>query len=219
MKSTLPLDKDLYPFFLYCSGHLRLEMRGPVPRYEESFVDSSEEQIMTVQFVLHQICDYHISPRLNKFHYAQSPTNNDFSQSLFDILLDLQCSQTKAIWERVSKTTKDLPDAVELMRNLCLVSKKTDMDEVSIPLNFETKMDNLEDQFILTKPDQIRKFLLNNHYLLDILAEAPSFIWKVFGRVPIYLEIDRDPEEGWEEMFITIRSPFPAQKAMELRTN
>jgi hypothetical protein len=213
MKSTLPVEKDLYPFLLYCGDLLRLEKTKSAPRYEETYVDSSEEQTMTAEFVLHHVSVYDFSSKSNKFHYWQSSTSNDFSRSFFDILLDLRCLQPRILWGQLSDPTKDLSEADELIRDLSCVLKKTDVDEV---LNFENKIENLRDQFTITKPDQIRKFLLKNHYLLDILAEAPSYIWKVFGRVPIYLEIDSDPEEGWEEMFITIRSPFPAKKAMEL---
>jgi len=234
MNSNLPVEKYLHPSLLYCRDLLRLEKIGPSPTYMESFVDSSEEQTMTAQLVLHQICDYDISPKINKFRYWQSPTDYNFSRSFFVILLDFHCSHavlgrgrgeggyrraregTKAIGGEVSETTKDLCDVIELMDNLCWFSKKVDMNEVPITSKFETKMENLQAQFIITKPDQIRKFLLRNDYLLEILNEAPIFIRKIFGHVPIYLEIDRDPEEGWEEMFITIRSSWPAQKAMEL---
>lgn len=216
MESTLPVEKNFYPFLLYCGDLLRLEKIGAAPRYEESLFDSSEEQTMMAEFVLHRIWGYDASLKLNKFRYFQPPTDNDFSRSMLENFSDLHCFETKVNWEQVPELTKDLSDSYELLDKLSRLWK--DVDELPLTLNYEEKIANLKAQFIITKPDQIRNFLLGNNYLLDILAEAPSIIWKVFGRVPIYLEIDRDPEEGWEEMFITIRSPFPAQKAIKLES-
>ena len=214
MEFTLPEKKDLYPSLLYCSDLLLLEKSGAVARYEESSADSSEEQIMTAKFVLRKI--YNILPQVPTFRYWQPSTSYEFSRSLFNILLNFRCAQATNVWIQALDLTNTFSDTDELRDNLLWVSKKLDLDQVSIISDFDNRVDNLEKQFTFTTPVQIRIFLFNNRFLLDILAEAPKYIWKVFGQVPIYLEMDTDPEEGWEELFIIIRSPFPAQKAMEL---
>ena len=93
---------------------------------------------------------------------------------------------------------------------------KRGITETSVTLQPQKLIRELENLYIFDNPKEIRNFLLTNEYLIDILFEAPSHIHTIFGQVPIHLELDRDPEEGWEELFIVIRSPFPAKKAMEL---
>lgn len=63
----------------------------------------------------------------------------------------------------------------------------------------------------------IRKFLEENEHLYPILAEAPDKIFSVFGPdAKISLELHRDPEEDWEELFIIIKSPYSTEEATRL---
>ncbi len=66
----------------------------------------------------------------------------------------------------------------------------------------------------LHEEDEINKFLEENKYLYPILAEAPDEISSVFGTdTKISLELHRDPEEDWEELFIVIKSPYSTKEA------
>lgn len=74
----------------------------------------------------------------------------------------------------------------------------------------------LEKLYIFDDPKEIRSFLLTNDYLLEILSDAPYHIYRIFGQIPIHLELHNDPEEGWDELFIVIKSPYSAKEAIEL---
>jgi hypothetical protein len=77
-------------------------------------------------------------------------------------------------------------------------------------------IEELEKDYIFTNPAEIREFLLNSKDLISILQEAPEQIYRIFGLVPICLELHHDPEEGWDELFIVIKSSYPTEKAFEL---
>ncbi len=88
--------------------------------------------------------------------------------------------------------------------------------ENSITLQPLALIGKLEDFYTFDNPEEIKKFFLMNDYLIEILLEAPSRIHEVFGEVPIYLELHRDPGEGWEELFIIIKSPYAVEEAARL---
>lgn len=73
----------------------------------------------------------------------------------------------------------------------------------------------LEKRFIFENPLEINPFLLLNKDLFNVLLEAPSYIYSVFGRVPLYLELHSDPEEDWDELFIVIKTTLPAEEAVK----
>ncbi|MBI5166246.1 MAG: hypothetical protein HY998_00710 [candidate division NC10 bacterium] len=53
--------------------------------------------------------------------------------------------------------------------------------------------------------------------MYPILKEGRERIISVFGEnVKICLELHHDPEEGWDELFIVIKSAYSAEKAIEL---
>ena len=70
--------------------------------------------------------------------------------------------------------------------------------------------------YILEDPNEIKRYLLANKDLIPILVEGYERITKIFGNVPLYLELHSDPEEGWEELFIVIKTSYPTEKAFEL---
>jgi len=78
-------------------------------------------------------------------------------------------------------------------------------------------VEELKKDYIFVEPERILKFLLANRDLLLILEEAPEYIYRIFGpSVLNYLELHSDPEEGWDELFIVIKSPYTAEKAVAL---
>jgi len=65
--------------------------------------------------------------------------------------------------------------------------------------------------------EKIRDFIENHDHLIPILKEAKEHITSVFGDcVRIFLELYYDIEEGWEKLFIVIKSPYDSKKAVEL---
>lgn len=64
--------------------------------------------------------------------------------------------------------------------------------------------------------DDIRSFISNNPEVMDILEQAPYYIRHIVGDYPLYLEIVREPDDGWEELFIVVRTGLPAEEALKL---
>jgi hypothetical protein len=87
--------------------------------------------------------------------------------------------------------------------------------ETSIYLFPYQLIDILEKRYIFENTQEIISFLLLNKDLLNVLLEAPYYIERVFGRVPLYLELHSDPEENWDELFIVIKTTLPAEEAVK----
>lgn len=95
-------------------------------------------------------------------------------------------------------------------------STKSEPQELSLFLSLYRWIEYLKSIYIFATPEEeISGFLLLNEDLLQILTEAPNYIYEIFGRVPIYLELHRDPEEGWDELFIVIKTILPAEEAVK----
>lgn len=86
--------------------------------------------------------------------------------------------------------------------------------ETSITFQAQKLIEQLENLYIFDNPKEIKNFLLTNNYLIEILFEAPGHIYRIFGQVPIHLELHHDPEEGWDELFIVVKSPYSAEEAI-----
>jgi hypothetical protein len=64
---------------------------------------------------------------------------------------------------------------------------------------------------------EIEGFLEKHKYLFPILVEAKEKILPIFGEnVRLCLELHRDPEEGWDELFIIIKSEYSTEEAIRL---
>ncbi len=60
-------------------------------------------------------------------------------------------------------------------------------------------------------------FLRKYPFLLSILEETPCQIYRIFGEdILLRLELHHDPEEGWDELFIVIKSAHSAEEANRL---
>lgn len=87
-----------------------------------------------------------------------------------------------------------------------------------------TKTDSLVDKIIsmyeISENDDVEKikdFIENHEHLIPILNEAKEHVISVFGDcVRIFLELYYDIEEGWEKIFVVIKSPYDPKKAVEL---
>lgn len=78
------------------------------------------------------------------------------------------------------------------------------------------KIEDIFQRYKCVNPEEIRNFLLENDYLIDILIEASNEIKKVFGEVELLLKFSVDPEEDWENIVIIIKSPYNAERTLEL---
>ena len=64
---------------------------------------------------------------------------------------------------------------------------------------------------------EVISFVRKYPFLLSILEEAPDQIYRIFGKdILLRLELRHDPEEGWDELFIVIRSVYSAEEAIRL---
>ncbi|MEK7702400.1 MAG: hypothetical protein AAB317_00365 [Nitrospirota bacterium] len=91
---------------------------------------------------------------------------------------------------------------------------RVEAPETSTVLELQRLIMELKCDYIFDNPMAVNRFLVENDYLLAILFEAPGYIQDIFGPVPIHLELHRDPEEDWEELFIVIKSPYSAAEAV-----
>jgi|GEM_PF-3406877 hypothetical protein len=145
MKNTLPVEKNSYPFFLYCSDLSRLKKAGTAPRYEESFFDSSEDETRVAEFALSTMFENDLAPTLNKFRYRYPRTSNHFSRLLLDILLRLRCSWTTARFENVSSPSQEVSIPSELVNNLL---RAPNMKTISVSPALKENWEKMKNEYI-----------------------------------------------------------------------
>jgi hypothetical protein len=64
---------------------------------------------------------------------------------------------------------------------------------------------------------QIIQFIKDHLFLLNILIEAPRYILSIFGSdVTLEIELDHDPEEDFEGLFIIIRTSLSPEDSLDL---
>ena len=61
---------------------------------------------------------------------------------------------------------------------------------------------------------QVFRFLSDKAYLQPILLQAVSHIRRIFGQCPVYLEVVKDPNEGFEELFAVVMVSSTPEKAV-----
>lgn len=82
-------------------------------------------------------------------------------------------------------------------------------------VNYEAR--RLEEFYIFEDTKEIAVFVGAHIFLKDILFEAPKWIESIFGKsVEMHLELHRDPEENFEELFIVIKTPYAPKEARNL---
>lgn len=84
---------------------------------------------------------------------------------------------------------------------------KREQTEVSTIRRIITDINLLKKMYAFKQIKEIDSYLLNNKFLLDILFEAYGQIVNIFGKnIDLQLELHRDYEEDFEELFIVIKS-------------
>lgn len=92
-----------------------------------------------------------------------------------------------------------------------------DEEETSVTLLPLKSIEELNKLYLFSSPVEVKYFILNNDYLIDILFEADKKIKTIFGEnIKIDLEFDRDPEEDFEELFVVIKSTYEPKIARNL---
>lgn len=99
--------------------------------------------------------------------------------------------------------------------SLSLQSNKT--EENSYFLSTIRRIKNLDFFYNFEDYENVYKFLLDNKDLITVLESSIEEIRNIFGNSQVFLEIDNDPEEEFEELFIVIKSNFDANKVIELK--
>lgn len=132
------------------------------------------------------------------------PSTGYFKQPLLAIEGYKSQSETPVIYDPYFFLSASISD----------LSEGRDLAETSITLQTQKSINKLEKIYIFENPEEIKNFLLINDYLIDILVDAPSHIHRIFGYVPIYLQLHHDHEEGWDELFVIIKSPYSPEEAI-----
>lgn len=82
-----------------------------------------------------------------------------------------------------------------------------------------SEFNELNDMYEIDPKDwaKIQAFLEQHPFLYPIVNEAKGHIASVFGReAKVCLELEHDPEEGWDELFIVVKSKCSAEEAIRL---
>jgi hypothetical protein len=79
-----------------------------------------------------------------------------------------------------------------------------------------TRIEYLDILFKLDNPKEIKAFISQNSHLIQIIYDAKDQIRRYFGYVVSHLQLHRDPEERWDELFIIIKSPYSVEKTIEM---
>lgn len=96
------------------------------------------------------------------------------------------------------------------------------MSVVTIPLPMAEKepideFASLHSNYKIENEARVTSFIRKYPFLLSLLEEAPNQIHRVFGNdVSLYLELHSDSQEGWDELFIVIKSKYSVEKAISL---
>lgn len=122
-------------------------------------------------------------------------------ESLISITLDDLLSKMESLDENINQ--------------LALINRKMiNSDESSILSRLDKDIDLLFDIYETDNKNEIKSFLLTNNYLIEILFDAEQFIDAIFGfNIKKIIEIHRDQEEDFEEIFIVIKSSLTANEA------
>ena len=75
----------------------------------------------------------------------------------------------------------------------------------------------VENSFVLRDADWdgLFSYIVQHWEMGPVLLEAPEAIRKIFGEVRLTLDLVKDPEEGWEQLFIVVMGREPVAQAVE----
>lgn len=74
----------------------------------------------------------------------------------------------------------------------------------------------LSESYIFHDIINIIDYLFKNKQLIDILFQAPKYIWRFYGHdVTLFLELNKDPEEDYDRLFIVIGSNLTIDNSLD----
>lgn len=112
--------------------------------------------------------------------------------------------------------TMSIDSSTSFSHNFKLPNEHSNKDgDNSIYKSVRYWIDYIEKIYVLENSEEIKRFLVSNGDLIEILQAAPEHIYEIFGYVPICLELHHDPEEGWDELFIVIKSSLSPKEAIK----
>ena len=80
---------------------------------------------------------------------------------------------------------------------------------------FERRFEALSRYYRIDDFESVYRFLRQNKDILDVALEARERILGSFESASLRIDLFRDPEEGWEQLFIVIRTTLSAEDAVE----
>jgi hypothetical protein len=129
---------------------------------------------------------------------------------------------TKAFEEKYQKDNNILLDT--LIKEIGSIKETVDNVYIQLTRMKELGIDSISDHikelekdYILENKEEIESFLFVYRDLFPILQEAPSHIYRIFGKdVSIYLELSHDPECEDDKLVVTIKCPCSVEKSLKL---
>lgn len=113
---------------------------------------------------------------------------------------DIRCDASASLGTYTEKITSWMSDASR-----------------SLVCELTTKFRCLDDLYSYRNRADVVNFLWTNPFLVDFLFQAHRQIRVYFhAGSEICLDLHRDPEEDYDELFVVIMSPYSSQKAREL---
>ncbi|MFA5877729.1 MAG: hypothetical protein WC880_05225 [Candidatus Paceibacterota bacterium] len=96
--------------------------------------------------------------------------------------------------------------------------------ELGEPLNLygsvfdesETRLRLVFDNYLIEQQQKIRDFLRAQPHVMKVLIEALPKLAELFGGTLVELELHNDPEEGFQELFASIRSTYDVSLSLKL---
>lgn len=76
--------------------------------------------------------------------------------------------------------------------------------------------DEISKLYQIPERDKVFSFIFQNILLSDLLLEAPSKIKQYFPASSLLLQVDTDPELGWETLIIRIVTDLSAEETSDL---
>lgn len=105
----------------------------------------------------------------------------------------------------------------ETVLNTNLHPRRAIIDEHEEHSAVRSGIETLTDIYKFNNPSEILSFLNKaGNLVIEVLKDAPNHITKLFGNVPLHLEVVHDPEENFELLFIDIKTDLPASSAVDL---
>ncbi len=99
------------------------------------------------------------------------------------------------------------------------IVKKADLSQSGVLTKKPFQVEMVVQNYLVEESQQrtVTIFLNSQPELLPVLMEAKSHLERIFGNSSFYLEIEKDPDEGFEELFIVAKVNKTPEVALSLR--